>query len=123
MNRRTVQLEETSDDEPSPFQALFSSPTKDPIDVEIESYLLLKKATWENYSDPLSFWKDHEDTFPHIGRLARKILAIPASSAAVERLFSLLKRAFPDLRGSMSYETLSSLLNMHSIEQFLQNNS
>ena len=37
---------------------------------------------------PLAWWKFHEKKFPHLAELAKTYLAIPASSATVERLFS-----------------------------------
>ena len=37
--------------------------------------------------DPLAWWKMHDGQFPTIAKLARKYLAIPASSATSERVF------------------------------------
>jgi len=41
-----------------------------------------------NPGDPLAWWKAHEALYPHISSLAKKLLSIPATSAASERLFS-----------------------------------
>ena len=41
--------------------------------------------------DPLAWWKMHDGQFPPIAKLARKYLAIPASSAPSERVFSRAK--------------------------------
>ena len=38
--------------------------------------------------DVLAFWKLHEEAFPLLARVARIVLAIPASSAKSERVFS-----------------------------------
>ena len=38
--------------------------------------------------DVLKWWSRHADIYPALARLARAYLAIPATSAAVERLFS-----------------------------------
>ena len=44
-----------------------------------------------NY-DSLTWWKCHETSFPIISKLARKYLAIPASTAPSEREFSTAKK-------------------------------
>ena len=41
--------------------------------------------------DPLEWWKMHNTQLPTIAKLARKYLAIPASSAPSERVFSRAK--------------------------------
>ena len=44
--------------------------------------------------DPLEFWKDHQDTLPAWAAAARQILLVQPSSAASERVFSLLRNSF-----------------------------
>ena len=39
-------------------------------------------------ADILSFWKLYETQFPHLARIAKIVLAIPASSSKSERVFS-----------------------------------
>ena len=38
---------------------------------------------------PLQFWKANESKFKSLSEIARKYLGVPASSAAVERMFSI----------------------------------
>lgn len=38
--------------------------------------------------DPLTWWKTHESTLPHLAHAAKKYLCIAASSCASERVFS-----------------------------------
>ncbi len=53
-------------------------------------------------SDPLAFWKGHENSYPTLAKLARRHLAIQASSAAVERIFSIAGKVFRPDRCSMT---------------------
>ncbi|KAJ5110730.1 hypothetical protein N7532_001265 [Penicillium argentinense] len=55
-----------------------------PEDDEIARYL----ARGIERQKPRVFWKDHENEFPILARMARDILSIPASGAGVERLFN-----------------------------------
>lgn len=56
------------------------------IEAELSSYLQGPQADSE--SDPLMWWKLHEFNFPHVSKLGRKYLCIPATSAPSERVFS-----------------------------------
>ncbi len=46
-------------------------------------------VTSKTYENPLLFWKCHEKQFPGLAKLAKKFLGVPASSAAVERMFNI----------------------------------
>jgi hypothetical protein len=64
--------------------------------------------------DVLVWWKGHESDFPLLAVLARRYLAIPASSASSERVFSVLKSLATEKRVRMSPETLCQLLFVKS---------
>lgn len=59
---------------------------KDALEAELNTYLLTPPIDKEE--DPLAWWKVHKLSFPHLARLARKYLCIPATSSPSERLFS-----------------------------------
>ena len=42
-------------------------------------------------NNAMEWWSDHEVKLPHVALMAQKYLAIPASSAPSERVFSQLK--------------------------------
>ena len=53
-----------------------------------EHYKENKNSDVIEYANVLEFWKLNEKQFPSLARLAKKLQAIPAISAAVERFFS-----------------------------------
>ena len=61
------------------------------VDAEILQYQSepkLKSIINDVRVDPLYWWKNNATRFPLHAKLARKILAVPATSAPTERLFS-----------------------------------
>ncbi|KAK7889268.1 hypothetical protein WMY93_024828 [Mugilogobius chulae] len=56
------------------------------VEGELNNYLL--SPTIDSEEDPLSWWQIHQASFPHLAKLAKKYLCIPASSSPSERLFS-----------------------------------
>ncbi|XP_073457240.1 E3 SUMO-protein ligase ZBED1-like [Aquarana catesbeiana] len=67
--------------------ALSLQSVNEKIEAELESYLLGPEVDPE--TDPLEWWKQHQPNFSRLSRLARKYLAIPATSAPSERVFSV----------------------------------
>ncbi|KAG9765707.1 hypothetical protein KCU73_g314, partial [Aureobasidium melanogenum] len=55
------------------------------VKTELERYLT---TDIEEVSDVLAWWKAHQATYPVLSQMAFDVLAIPAMSAEVERLFS-----------------------------------
>lgn len=39
--------------------------------------------------DPLKYWKNHENEFPILYKIAKKVLTISGSSVSVGRVFSI----------------------------------
>ena len=71
---------------------------------EARAYL---DAVSEPFSqDPLLWWSDHEDEYPHLARMAQQYLGCPATSASAERVFSLAGRLYNDNRQNMTDITL-----------------
>ena len=59
---------------------------EDVVKKEIQKYVKEPKA--DRDSEPLKFWKVKESSYPVLSRLAKKYLAIPATSVEAERRFS-----------------------------------
>jgi hypothetical protein len=59
----------------------------------------------------LTWWREiGEKRYPHIALMARQYLAVPASSAAVERIFSFAGLSYSDLRKSLHDTTLEEFM-------------
>jgi hypothetical protein len=70
-------------------------------------------AEGATYSDPLLWWKNKEVLFPALAPLARAILAIPASSAPAERLFSHAGLTIAKDRCRLTPDVAADLIFLH----------
>ncbi|CAF3329824.1 unnamed protein product [Rotaria sp. Silwood2] len=86
--------------------------TKDEVDL----YIDLQLKDNEIYTNPLIFWQQHQSMFPYLSKLARKIFAIPCSSAAVERAFSAAGQVVTQRRSSLEPTTINDILFLRSVE-------
>lgn len=67
----------------------------------------------ERKADVLEWWLEHRVDFPNLAILARKYLAIPATEASSERLFSAAGNVLTDRRSKMSSDSLEQLVFLH----------
>lgn len=75
---------------------------------ELQKYFL-QSPTREK--DPMKYWTEKKEQFPYLYKVAMKILAIPTSSASVERFFSKVK----ELLGDKQLKTREDLLEARMI--------
>src|SRR3989337_2503174 len=75
---------------------------------EIASYLALPKVHPDEC--PLMWWKTNRTRFPILSKVARKYLAIPATSTPSERLFSEAGNIMTIKRTQLSSTTLENLV-------------
>lgn len=71
----------------------------------IKNQKLKQNQLWNGMAfarQSLDYWKHYQHKYPNLSRFARKILAIPATSVASERLFSLAKRTVNSNRANLS---------------------
>ena len=73
---RLLGKEENTQSQPAPGDILF----------EVAAFISEKPI--KSLGDPLLWWRLNSDRFPHLAALARKHLAVPASSTPSERAFS-----------------------------------
>lgn len=89
---------------------------------EISQYFTEPKALGNGKAkptDPLLFWKINSSRWPTLSGMARKFLAIPASSAGVERIFSLAGWFSRARRASISVDNVARLLWVRDYLMFL----
>ena len=83
---------------------------------EVHTYLSLPQSPHSSPSgvefDLLEWWKTHAHMFPNLSRMARQYLALPASSAGVERLFSAAGRMHDAFRKNTKESTLEQQLTV-----------
>jgi hypothetical protein len=80
----------------------------DSVSLEIERYQQLPKL--DPSCDPLEWWASHSQFFPHLSKIAKSLLSIPATSAASERVFSDGGRVVTDLRNRLKPENVADLV-------------
>jgi hypothetical protein len=91
-------------------------PEKSDVEQELEKYLTSTSVIQNEVEDDvLSYWKEHQKSFPLIASTVRDILAIPASNTSVERLFSSCKNTVTDKRTRLGADKLNKIM-------FLQKN-
>ena len=78
------------------------------LTTQIDRYLLAASDT-DDDENVMLHWKAKEHLFPQLAVLARKYLAVPATSCASERLFSAAGLIVSDLRSSLLPDTASCL--------------
>ena len=78
------------------------------LENEVKDYFA--DAILEEEKDQLQFWKTKESLFPTLATLAKKYLCVPASSALVEKVFSIAGKVFHPDRCSLSDSTSERLM-------------
>ncbi len=63
--------------------------------------------------DPLVWWRNHEQTFPTLSKLAKKYLGITASSVPSERIFSKAGELISQRRNRLKGKNVNILLFLH----------
>lgn len=76
--------------------------------LEISSYL--RESQIPEESSPLQYWKENEQKYPRLAKLAKIYLGIPASSGSVERLFSVAGALARARRARLKVSTIETLL-------------
>ena len=68
-------------------------------ETELNAYMRMQQVA--NDTDPLMWWKQHQQEFPRWARMTRQYLTVPVSSSSPERLFNSVGLVKSDLWGSL----------------------
>ena len=89
---------------------------------ELDKYLKMSIDDQYEVPNPLIFWHRHQEKFPYLAKLARRLYSIPATSAYVERQFSAGGLLISERRSSLNPDTVENVLFILSIHKALKNN-
>ena len=86
-----------------------SRPTIPEASSEVEAYLAAG-STSSTDDQPLTFWKANATKYPKLSRVAKKFLAVPATSAPIERIFSHARNILQANRAHLLPKNFEQLL-------------
>ncbi|CAN6228584.1 unnamed protein product, partial [Urochloa humidicola] len=89
--------------------SLNASPTIE-VPSELENYLKKGLIPRTETLDILSWWKSNSVEYPTLSRMARDVLAVPASTVASESAFSTGRRIISDLRSRLTPKNVEALI-------------
>jgi hypothetical protein len=69
--------------------------------------------------DLLQWWKQQVETFPKLSSLAQGILAVPATSAPSERVFSIAGLVLQAKRSSLAPENVNEIIFVYNNGHFV----
>ena len=73
-------------------------------EAQLQAYMQVQQVP--NDTDPLMWWRQHQQEFPDLARMARQYLTVPSP----ERFFSRVRLVQTDLRGSLLDTTMIDLM-------------
>ena len=75
---------------------------------EFTSYMQIKRDS--TITDAIEWWKGSHSMYPRLSKMARDVLAVPATGAGVEREFSIAGRVVTKQRNQLSPSTIQDLM-------------
>ena len=80
---------------------------------EVSRYCM-ENVLIDEYFDVVQWWKDNSVKYPRLSKLAMRILSIPASSAASERVFSLAGNIITEKCNRLTNKTVDNIVFLNS---------
>jgi hypothetical protein len=92
------------------------------IDKSKQSDVSANSSAYDQEYNPLQFWKHNYSSYPRLARIAKRVFAVPATSAAVEREFSLAGNIVTKKRSRLSPGTVNDIIFLNSFERYNKQN-
>lgn len=90
-------------------------PSDKPVEAEISKYSMVAPLSISTPTEQiLLWWRANEFQFPILSEMAKKYLAIPATSTPIERLFSELGLLITERRSNLAPGIIETLGYLHS---------
>ena len=86
---------------------------------ELEKYLRMNIEDIHKQPNPLPFWGDHQNKYPGLALIARRLFSISVTSAGVERQFSAAGLTITECRARLDPDTVNDILFIRSIQNIL----
>ena len=77
-------------------------------EAQFQTYMQVQQVS--NDTDPLMWWKQHQQEFPDLTRMTRQYLTVPVTSVSPERFFSRVGLVQTDLCGRLLDTTMIDLM-------------
>ena len=77
---------------------------------EVDRYIAAESVTIDTNINPLEWWKQNALFYPRISKIAKKVLAVPASSVPSERVFSLAGNLVSKKRSQLKPEHVDKMI-------------
>ena len=104
-NRGPIKRPCTDDDE---FNRLLEQRSAKRLKNDFDRYISVPNEI--NIKSSLGWYKSNQTTIPDLAKMARDVLAVPASGSAVERVFSVSGRIATWQRNRLSPEAISNMM-------------
>lgn len=134
---RNIPRDDTSSQKANPIDQDFASNENNPLsnlfkrrNINVETKLAIDNIEFDRYFelslvdrivDPHKWWMENKSSFPVMAKLARKYLAIPATSVASERIFSYTGGIITDKRNRLSDDVVSDIIYCNYATKCLKN--
>jgi hypothetical protein len=105
---------ESSEEEEGEEDEIFEEP-EFALHTEVDAYLQLPALPFQRRgtdTNPLDWWSVNGPNMPHLCKMARQFLAMPASSAGPERVFSSAGKMHDDKKKRLSEDVLCMMLDV-----------